>query len=523
MQGNITFTGDTLCFGKGARRADVSKRYHPYKCPGSEPRKDYHFQVCLFLRSSIRVLHSGDRTCFGETLNSKEVFDQHHKGFQSQVMDPFVSYIGKAYRESGISFDIASLTEARIALNIRKQLSLERFSGDADAMVNDAEDQSSEPIVIDCSVDPSLKGASEKKAASTLNLRLRNRKSKTAKGRDDASDDDDDSGEFDDDDDDDDDDNDDDDDEAQTTATSKENSGRSKIPKTPYELEREKTIARNQALLEELGIGAAVAAVTHTRKKSTKTVKPAGQVAPTRRSARISSSHLDEQDDTIDVPHPPSPREPDSSGDNEGSRSASADVGGPSAVASIDVPQPPSPGEPDSSGDNEGNRSASPDVGRPIAVASQQHDIVELTLPLGVSSNVYEEQLAVRQRLLSEPEPSEALTLQPLPHGGVDTELFPLFDLNEVDPAARIPAGWIVEAEKFLCGSLAGYYAKHAIRHWLTIEEKLCFPTNVSLSCSIFIILFIDRESEIWPSETRPTRVYCGLAEARQEIRSDAP
>lgn len=269
------------------------------------------------------------------------------------------------------------------------------------------------------------------------------------------------------------------------------------IPKTAYELEREERLKRNNELLKELGLdGNSVNELLPTKKNQARSIRQGRDVpaGPTRRSSRTSSH-------TISVDDP---------GDNLYVSSSVANQPSDSPLHSTSALSTTTPPSIDLSQDevtisqsatsvregHEQSRTETSDDGQPHPTSKEgkknsssfiRQAGVEILVPLGVRSTDHEQFLEERQRMLEETDLPNPRSLALLPPGGLDGDLFPVFDLQDIKTAElRSQAEWISEAELLLCDTFksSGIFAKLAVRYWLKIEEKLGYPGSVSLYSS---------------------------------------
>lgn len=275
------------------------------------------------------------------------------------------------------------------------------------------------------------------------------------------------------------------------------------IPKTAYELQREERLKRNNELLKELGLdGNSVNELFLTKKNEARSNRQEkeGPAGPTRRSSRISSSvtashatSIDDPGDNLNVSssvanHPNdsplhltsalSPVTP-SVDLSHGEDTAFLNAAGDSEV------QEQSRTETGQDGSSVGQAHCPPKEGKKNPSSTIRQAGVEILVPLGVRSTDHEQFLEERQRMLEETDLTTSRPLALLPPGGLDGDLFPVFDLQDIkSPELRSQAEWISEAELLLCDTFksSGTFPKLAVRYWLKIEEKLGYPGSVSLS-----------------------------------------
>lgn len=273
--------------------------------------------------------------------------------------------------------------------------------------------------------------------------------------------------------------------------------------KTPYELERDANLRRNAQILKDLGLDS-VSSLLPSKKLSRPSRQHAeGPAIPTRRSARISSIGADSSTSAINLTDnhlsalsPRASIEPEAISQSVGPQTANESILG------NDSPQADKPTSAhaseaefltkaqdlpvtDSALDEIPECQSQP-VSRPEerineSSASLRQPGVEIMVPLGVRTTVFEAYLEERQRSLEDPGHSTCAPAELLPPGGIDDKLFQVFHLEEVKaPELRPKAEWICKAEELLCKTFSGKFAKLAVRYWIQIEEKLGYPGSVS-------------------------------------------
>lgn len=273
--------------------------------------------------------------------------------------------------------------------------------------------------------------------------------------------------------------------------------------KTPYELERDANLRRNAQILKDLGLDSVSSLLP-----SKKSLRPSrqhveGPAIPTRRSARISSigadsstSAINLMDDHLSALSSRASIEPEA---------ISQSVGPQTATESIPVNDYPQADKPASAHASEADLltkgqdlpvtdsaldeipecqsqpASHPEERINESSASLRQPGVEIMVPLGVRTTVFEAYLEERQRLLEDPGYTTCAPAELLPPGGIDDNLFQVFHLEEVKaPELRPKAEWICKAEELLCKTFSGKFAKLAVRYWIQIEEKLGYPGSVS-------------------------------------------
>lgn len=427
-----------------------------------------------------------NRMCVGSTHDTNCNFEasMDENLFDANIMTPFASYLKKAFRENQFSSCMECHLNISLAPGIETEMTLygaPEETTPSNAQQNESDPSPGVPItfdVVQCSdvITKAIPVDSAKKSKKSRRVSQRSRRETESDSSSDESLD---------------------LPSSDGSSTDEDTSAGSApaphcgsgIPKTAYELQREERLKQNNELLKELGLdGNSVNALLPTKKNQARSNRQGkdGPAGPTRRSSRISSSgttnHTITTDATGDASHVSSAvaNQPDDSPLHPSTALSTA------TPPLIDLSQDEDTASLNTTGDRKDEQPyPTPKGGKKHSSSTIRQAGVEILVPLGVRSTDHEEFLEERQRMLEETDLTTSRPLTLLPPGGLDGDLFPVFDIQDIKtPELQSQAEWISEAELLLCDTFksSGTFAKLAVQYWLKIEEKLGYPGSVSLS-----------------------------------------